>query len=126
MFVIILGIRIVFVMIIGIVILVSFIGVGGFGLFILLGIDCNNFFLIFIGVIFFVVLVIIFSGLIGLLEKVRLWIIVVFGIFLLVGLGLFYVLKWMFGINIVMIIVVGKLGIELDILINMYKEFIED
>ncbi|RRA62929.1 ABC transporter permease, partial [Streptococcus agalactiae] len=82
------GIRTASVMIIGTATLASLIGAGGLGSFILLGIDRNNPSLILIGAISSAVLAIIFSGLIGLLEKARLRTIAVSGILLLAGLGL--------------------------------------
>ncbi len=81
------GIRTASVMIIGTATLASLIGAGGLGSFILLGIDRNNPSLILIGAISSAVLAIIFSGLIGLLEKARLRTIAVSGILLLAGLG---------------------------------------
>lgn len=84
------GIRTASVMIIGTATLASLIGAGGLGSFILLGIDRNNPSLILIGAISSAVLAIIFSGLIGLLEKARLRTIAVSGILLLAGLGLSY------------------------------------
>ncbi|HGL8856813.1 TPA: glycine betaine ABC transporter substrate-binding protein [Streptococcus agalactiae] len=120
------GIRTASVMIIGTATLASLIGAGGLGSFILLGIDRNNPSLILIGAISSAVLAIIFSGLIGLLEKARLRTIAVSGILLLAGLGLSYAPKWMPGTNTATITVAGKLGTEPDILINMYKELIED
>lgn len=80
------GIRTASVMIIGTATLASLIGAGGLGSFILLGIDRNNPSLILIGAISSAVLAIIFSGLIGLLEKARLRTIAVSGILLLAGL----------------------------------------
>lgn len=77
------GIRTASVMIIGTATLASLIGAGGLGSFILLGIDRNNPSLILIGAISSAVLAIIFSGLIGLLEKARLRTIAVSGILLL-------------------------------------------
>lgn len=74
------GIRTASVMIIGTATLASLIGAGGLGSFILLGIDRNNPSLILIGAISSAVLAIIFSGLIGLLEKARLRTIAVSGI----------------------------------------------
>ncbi|HFH7570770.1 TPA: ABC transporter permease, partial [Streptococcus agalactiae] len=73
------GIRTASVMIIGTATLASLIGAGGLGSFILLGIDRNNPSLILIGAISSAVLAIIFSGLIGLLEKARLRTIAVSG-----------------------------------------------
>ncbi len=87
------GIRTASVMIIGTATLASLIGAGGLGSFILLGIDRNNPSLILIGAISSAVLAIIFSGLIGLLEKARLRTIAVSGILLLAGLGLSYAPK---------------------------------
>lgn len=87
------GIRTASVMIIGTATLASLIGAGGLGSFILLGIDRNNPSLILIGAISSAVLAIIFSGLIGLLEKARLRTIAVSGILLLAGLGLYPMLQ---------------------------------
>lgn len=85
------GIWMVIVLIIGMVILVVLIGVGGLGIFILLGIDWNNLLLIFIGVILLVVLVVLFNYGIYWLEKVNGWWLIIGGIILgfLLG-GLFF------------------------------------
>lgn len=125
MLVIMVGICIVMVLIIGIVIFVVLIGVGGFGDLILLGIDCNDNSLILLGVILVVLLVILFDFLLCFFEKVffkSMIIMILVGILLIVVI----IVVFYFVFDKKEIMIVGKLGVELEILINMYKLVIED
>lgn len=125
------GIRTSSVMLIGTATLGALIGAGGLGAFILLGIDRNNSALIFIGAISAALLAVLFSVIIKFLETKSLKVIgssFAAALVLLVlstinvgGLG---------GVGNIgghpTLIAAGKLGSEPEILINMYKELIED
>ncbi|GAY70296.1 ABC transporter permease/substrate-binding protein [Streptococcus canis] len=122
------GVRTSAVMIIGTATLASLIGAGGLGSFILLGIDRNNANLILIGAISSALLAIIFNSLLQYLEKASLRrIIVSFGVILLALLTSYApMVIGQFSKGRDTIIIAGKLGAEPDILINLYKELIED
>ena len=120
------GVRTAAVMIIGTATLAALIGAGGLGSFILLGIDRNNSSLILIGAISSALLAILFNLAIKFLEKASLRKIMLAFVLMLVGLGASYLP------NIIKasqsqeeIVIAGKLGSEPEILINMYKELIE-
>lgn len=122
------GIRTSAVMVIGTATLASLIGAGGLGSFIMLGIDRNNSSLILIGAISSAFLAIFFNALLKLLEKARPRVIVMaFGIMVIGLLGsyapAFFQKSEKQGETLV---IAGKLGAEPEILINMYKELIED
>lgn len=118
------GVRTSAVMIIGTATLAALIGAGGLGNFILLGIDRNNSSLILIGAISSAALAILFSFFIKVLEKQRLKrVLTILGIIsaiLLVSLTKFGMAEDK------KIVIAGKLGAEPEIIINMYKELIED
>lgn len=119
------GIRTATVMIIGTATLAALIGAGGLGTFILLGIDRNNISLILIGAISSALLAVIFNYGIHLLEKVSLKKIVAGSLLLLVLLGgSFFYTHQESGQR--QLTIAGKLGSEPDIIINMYKELIEE
>lgn len=119
------GVRTALVLIIGTATMAALIGAGGLGSFILLGIDRNNTGLIVIGAICSGLLAISLSAFIKALEHASVkTILVVLGTCCLFLIG--------FGINTAVsnqtetITIAGKLGSEPEILINMYKELIED
>jgi osmoprotectant transport system permease protein len=118
------GIRSALVLIIGTATLAALVGGGGLGDLILLGIDRNNSALTLIGAIAAAVLAIIFGAVINGLRKVKLPLIGAVVAVILVAVG---------GATVYQqtqektetITIAGKLGSEPDILINMYKELIE-
>lgn len=131
------GIRTSSVMLIGTATLGALIGAGGLGSFILLGIDRNNSALIIIGAISAALLAVLFSVIIKFLEKKSLKVIgtsFLAALVLLVlstinvtgqgGFGSFVGLGNVGGHPT--LVAAGKLGSEPEILINMYKELIED
>ncbi|MEG1504362.1 MAG: ABC transporter permease/substrate-binding protein [Enterococcus sp.] len=119
------GIRTALVLIIGTATLAALIGAGGLGTFILLGIDRNDPSLTLIGAISSALLAIIFSGLIRFLQhrsgKATL---IALGVICLGIGGIFFAQHNPAASETVTI--AGKLGSEPDILINMYKEVIQD
>lgn len=119
------GIRTATVLIIGTATLAALIGAGGLGTFILLGIDRNNIYLILIGAISSAVLAVVFNFGIKLLEKATPMRTII-GLFVLIALlfGSFFLTHQRSEQK--QITVAGKLGAEPDILINMYKELIEE
>lgn len=121
------GIRTSAVMLIGTATLGALIGAGGLGSFILLGIDRNNSALILIGAISAAVLAVLFSWVIKILETKSLRTI---GISFTAALLLLVVstvnVGGIMGTSGNTLIAAGKLGSEPEILINMYKELIED
>ena len=118
------GIRTALVLIIGTATMAALIGAGGLGSFILLGIDRNNTALIVIGAVCSGILAITLSALIKWLEhasvKTALGILSVSIIFL-AGSGIYQAVTSQKET----IIIAGKLGSEPEILINMYKDLIE-
>lgn len=118
------GIRTALVLIIGTATLAALIGAGGLGTFILLGIDRNNTSLILIGAVASGLLAIIMSTLIKWLEHASLKTatIVLTMIILLLGGGSAYNA---YVNRTETVTIAGKLGSEPEILINMYKELIE-
>lgn len=119
------GIRTATVLIIGTATLAALIGAGGLGTFILLGIDRNNISLILIGAISSAVLAVLFNYGIHLLEKASIKKILGAFLLLLVLLGgsFWYMNR---GSEDKQLTIAGKLGSEPDIIINMYKELIEE
>lgn len=118
------GIRTALVLIIGTATLAALIGAGGLGTFILLGIDRNNTSLILIGAIASGVLAIIMSSLIKWLENasIKTSVSVLVVIIALLGGGSVYNT---YVNRTETVTIAGKLGSEPEILINMYKELIE-
>lgn len=119
------GIRTAMVLIIGTATLAALIGAGGLGTFILLGIDRNNMSLIIIGTVSAALLAIILSSLIHWFERARPRHSLVALILLLIflgGGGLYSVL----ANRQETVTIAGKLGSEPEILINMYKQLIEN
>ena len=118
------GIRTALVLIIGTATLAALIGAGGLGSFILLGIDRNAPELTLIGAIGSALLAIVFSTLIRYLQhlKPRYTLITLAAIILLIG-GVSFSQSGFFAPKTITI--AGKLGSEPDLLINMYKELIE-
>lgn len=125
--VIIAGVRTSAVMIIGTATLASLIGAGGLGDFILLGIDRNNNSLILIGAISSALLAILFSAVIRWLEKKSLKKIMAAFLVLVLGLiGSFTPAMITHATSSDTLVIAGKLGPEPEILMNMYKQLIED
>lgn len=120
------GVRTSAVMIIGTATLASLVGAGGLGSFILLGIDRNNPSLILIGAISSALLALLFSLVIGLLEKAKLKTILLSLLVMIIVLGASYAPQWLPQKKQETLVVAGKMGVEPDILIHMYKLFIED
>lgn len=121
------GIRTSAVLVIGTATLASLIGAGGLGSFIMLGIDRNNSSLILIGAISSALLAILFNAVLKWLEKAKIKTIGAFFLVVLVGLGASFapaVVKSSQAPTETLVIA-GKLGAEPEILINMYKELIE-
>ncbi len=119
------GIRTALVMIIGTATLAALIGAGGLGTFILLGIDRNNTSLVLIGAIASAALALILSYLIHVLQRVKIrYSLITLAVILLgfIGYGSYKVIDQPAD----EVVIAGKLGSEPDILINMYKELIED
>ncbi|MGY5340064.1 ABC transporter permease/substrate-binding protein [Levilactobacillus spicheri] len=118
------GIRIALVMIIGTATLAALIGAGGLGTYILLGIETNNNALLIIGAVLSAALALLFGAAIDWLGKLS---------FRRVGIVLGVVVVLIGGVagyrHLVQpqatITVAGKLGSEPEILINMYKDLIE-
>lgn len=119
------GIRTALVLIIGTATLAALIGAGGLGTFILLGIDRNIPALTLIGAISSALLAIIFSSLIRLLQRVRpiyTLIVLALTIGVLGGVSAYQT----FFVKEESVVIAGKLGSEPEILIEMYKELIEE
>ncbi len=118
------GIRTALVLIIGTATLAALIGAGGLGTFILLGIDRNNTSLILIGAVASGVLAIAMSALIKWLEhatfKTAISVLAVIVLLLVGGTGYSAYVNRTETVTIA-----GKLGSEPEILINMYKQMIE-
>ena len=118
------GVRTAMVLIVGTATLAALIGAGGLGDFILLGINRNNVSLILIGAISSAVLAIVLSSLIKVLQRLTPQkILIVLGSLLALFGGVI-------GVQALQpkqeeVVIAGKLGSEPDILINMYKDLIE-
>lgn len=118
------GIRTGLVLIIGTATLAALIGAGGLGNFILLGINRNDPSLILLGAISSALLAIGLSALINVTQKMSIKkILITLGV-LLVAIGGVASTKF-FTSEPETITIAGKLGSEPDILINMYKDLIE-
>lgn len=119
------GIRTALVLIIGTATLAALIGAGGLGTFIMLGIDRNDPSLTLIGAASSALLAIIFSTLIRLLQnlKPRYTLLTLTLLVALIGGASIYQSGFFQKDTIT---IAGKLGSEPEILINMYKELIED
>lgn len=118
------GLRIAMVMIIGTATLAALIGAGGLGTYILLGIQTNNNSLLIIGAVLSAVLALVFSGVIRILSRFslkRLGIVVAATLVLISGAAGYRYLNR----DKATITIAGKMGSEPEILINMYKELIE-
>ncbi|VTS28495.1 putative ABC transporter [Streptococcus porcinus] len=122
------GVRTSAVMIIGTATLASLIGAGGLGSFILLGIDRNNTDLILIGAISSALLAILFNSILQYLEKASLKKILLAFAVIVFGLLVSYSPKLVsqFTKKSETLVIAGKLGAEPEVLINIYKEIIED
>ncbi|WP_125982577.1 ABC transporter permease/substrate-binding protein [Loigolactobacillus iwatensis] len=118
------GVRTALVLIIGTATLAALIGAGGLGSFILLGIDRNNVSLILLGAISSALLAIIFSTLIRLSQRAKPRQLLIGFIILLVGFAGYGVYHKVNAPKDT-IVIAGKLGSEPDVLINMYKDLIE-
>lgn len=118
------GVRTSAIMIIGTATLAALVGAGGLGSFILLGIDRNNSSLILIGAISSALLAIIFGGLIKVLQNKKPKTILI-SLILTVGIVLISLVPFKSKAN-KKLVLAGKLGAEPEILINIYKELIED
>lgn len=118
------GVRTSAIMIIGTATLAALVGAGGLGSFILLGIDRNNSSLILIGAISSALLAILFGGLIKVLQNKKTKTILI-SLILTVGIVLISLVPFKSKAN-KKLVLAGKLGAEPEILINMYKELIED
>lgn len=119
------GIRTATVLIIGTATLAALIGAGGLGTFILLGIDRNNIYLILIGAISSAVLAVLFNYGIHLLEKASVKKIITAAVLLIALLGGSFAFTHQ-KVEEKQITIAGKLGSEPDIIINMYKQLIEE
>ena len=119
------GVRTSAVLVIGTATLGALIGAGGLGTFILLGIDRNNPSLILIGAISAAILAILVNSGIKYLEKQSMKKLVFSLMAAFVALGASFV-SWQPMANAhKQITIAGKLGVEPDILIHLYKEMIE-
>ncbi len=117
------GIRTALVLIIGTATLAALIGAGGLGSFILLGIDRNNTSLIIIGATTAALLAVGLNLVVGWLARHRWqWAAGLAALIMLVSGGVAAV---RFATQTETVTIAGKLGSEPDILINMYKELIE-
>lgn len=117
------GIRTSAIMIIGTATLAALVGAGGLGSFILLGIDRNDSALILIGAISSALLAILFGSLIKMLVNKKPKNIF---IALIITIIITIISQFSFGKKDNKLIIAGKLGAEPEILINMYKELIEE
>ncbi|TDM03651.1 ABC transporter permease/substrate-binding protein [Macrococcus carouselicus] len=119
------GIRTAMVLIIGTATLAAFIGAGGLGDLILLGIDRNNMSLILLGAIPAAILAIFFDILLRFMQRLSYRKIgLILGLILLIAL-LMSVIP-LFSKDKGQIKLAGKLGTEPEIITNMYKQLIEE
>lgn len=118
------GIRIAMVMIIGTATLAALIGAGGLGTYILLGIETNNNSLLLIGAVLSAILTLIFSALIKAISKLFLKRMGILFVALIVLFGGYAGYRSLVPEK-VNITIAGKMGSEPEILINMYKDLIE-
>lgn len=117
------GVRTAAIMIIGTATLAALVGAGGLGSFILLGIDRNDSALILIGAISSALLAVLFGAVIQWLKGKKPKTILI-ALFLAAALMAASVI--LPGGESKNIVIAGKLGAEPEILINMYKELIEE
>ncbi|MFD1671109.1 ABC transporter permease/substrate-binding protein [Agrilactobacillus yilanensis] len=120
------GIRIGVVMIIGTATLAALIGGGGLGTYILLGIQSNNNAALLIGALLAAALALVASWLIKLLSHTSLKRILISLAALIVIGGGTYGVYTIAAPKTETITIAGKMGGEPEILINMYKDLIED
>lgn len=119
------GIRTSLVLTIGTATLAALIGANGLGTFILLGIDRNNSILTLIGAISSALLAILFSALIHWLEHQTPKKMLMSLLALMALIGGFFAVDHFAMPQTTQVTIAGKLGSEPDILINMYKELID-
>lgn len=117
------GVRTAAIMIIGTATLAALVGAGGLGSFILLGIDRNDSALILIGAISSALLAVLFGAVIQWLKGKKPKTILL-ALFMAAALMAASVIPM--GGESKNIVIAGKLGAEPEILINMYKELIEE
>lgn len=119
------GIRIAVVMVIGTATLAALIGGGGLGTYIILGIQTNNNNALIVGAVLSAVLALVASALIRILVRVPVKHMII-GIMVLAmiiagGVGV----KKLMTPKVENVVIAGKMGGEPEILINMYKDLIE-
>ena len=119
------GVRTSAVLVIGTATLGALIGAGGLGTFILLGIDRNNPSLILIGAISAALLAILVNSGIKYLEGQSIKRLILALLAAFIGLGMSFVSWQPMASSDKQITIAGKLGVEPDILIHLYKEMIE-
>jgi glycine betaine/choline ABC-type transport system substrate-binding protein/ABC-type proline/glycine betaine transport system permease subunit len=117
------GIRTAMVLIVGTATLAALIGGGGLGKFILLGIDRNDYSLILLGAIPAALLALFFDGVLRIIEHVR------FSprraVITIVAVAVITIAPFLWSTQKKDIIIAGKMGSEPEILIQMYKQLIE-
>lgn len=117
------GIRTAMVLIVGTATLAALIGGGGLGKFILLGIDRNDYALILLGAIPAALLALFFDGVLRIIEHVR------FSprrtVITIVAVAVITIAPFFWSTQKKDIIIAGKIGSEPEILIQMYKQLIE-
>ncbi|MED4073718.1 ABC transporter permease/substrate-binding protein [Priestia endophytica] len=119
------GIRTATVLIIGTATLAAFIGAGGLGELIMLGIDRNDTNLIIIGAVPAAILAILFDVILRRLEKLSFKKSIVVLTTFIVALALVIIIPFAANGGKEKFVIAGKLGAEPEILINMYKLLIE-
>ncbi|QHS21868.1 ABC transporter permease/substrate-binding protein [Virgibacillus sp. MSP4-1] len=120
------GIRTGMVLIVGTATLAALIGAGGLGDIILLGIDRNDYYLIVLGAIPAALLAILFDVLLRKMEKLSFRNIFRTTGALVIIAALFIATPTLLKEDQETIVIGGKLGAEPEILINMYKQLIEE
>lgn len=120
------GLRVATVTVIGTATLAALIGGGGLGTFIMQGIQNGNNAELLLGAILSALLAIVFSWLLNELSKVSFKkLIVIVSAILALGVG-FFTVQHIMQSSEQTITVAGKLGSEPEVLMNMYKELIEN
>ena len=119
------GIRIAMVMIIGTATLAALIGAGGLGTYILLGIETNNNALLIIGAVLSAILALVFGAAIDWLGRLSFKKVGIILATLVVLIGGFAGYRKLVKPETT-ITIAGKMGSEPEILINMYKDLIEN